>query len=214
MYPIILCPAGGKFVVFGAGRVALRKLEGLRYVGGTVTVIAPQVIPLVRDWCRRHGIRIISRPGKITDIKPGLTLVIDATDDRCLHKKLQRRCRDLNIPLNVVDCPEYCSFIVPAVVRRGKMLVAISTSGCTPFLAKTIRQKLEKLFDRDWTRYVDVCGRIRSRMIAAGLSAAKKRAVYRVLAGNIVTTDAAARRLLKRHGLNPAGPGANPDGLV
>jgi siroheme synthase-like protein len=126
------------------------------------------------------------RPGDLA----GARLAIDATGDEAVNALSQEEADRERVLLNVVDVPERCGFIAPAIVRRDPLLVAISTSGESPWLAGALRARLERLFGEEWGPFVALVGRTRRRLRRAGVPVADQEPVYRRLIASPV------RRLL------------------
>src|SRR6266852_5989655 len=144
--PIFLDVTGRRCVVIGGGEVAARKVESLIAAGAHVTVVSPSVTaPALAAAVERGMATHIARAYRRGDIA-GCALAYAATDDRDLHRALADEARALGIPLNVVDVPDLCSFIAPAVVKRGALQIAISTGGAAPAFAARLRRQLQKQF--------------------------------------------------------------------
>jgi siroheme synthase-like protein len=127
-------------LVVGGGRVATEKVRGLLRSGAAVTVVAPEVEPELR----RSGATVHERRFTDSDVV-GRFLVIAATSDRNVNAAVSTAAERRNTPCNVADDPELCSFILPAVVRRGSIVVGVSTGGASPALAQRIRDDVEAL---------------------------------------------------------------------
>jgi len=130
-------------LVVGAGRVAARKIALLLEVEARVRVIAPRIGPDTERLLEAAGSRLeIERRGYRSSDLDGVAIAFAATDDPELHVTLARDARERGVWLNVVDEPESCSFLMPAIARRGPVTVAIGTSGASPALAARIRDEL------------------------------------------------------------------------
>ena len=137
-YPVSLKVGGERCLVVGGGAVALRKARALARAGARLTVVSPAPLPSfgrLRAELRRRGFRASDVAGHV--------LAIAATDAPEVNRAVYRACRRRGIPVNVVDVPELCSFIVPSIARRGPVTVAVSTEGLSPSLAKALRARLE-----------------------------------------------------------------------
>lgn len=156
-YPIIMDLTGQKCLVVGGGEVALRKARSLVESGAEVTVIAPEVHPGIRELDNTHILEQSWREGDTL----GYSLVFAATDDRVLNQAISDEAKLSGIPVNVVDDPELCSFLVPACVRRGDLLIAITTSGASPMLSKKIRLELEERYGPEYAEFVKMLGELR-----------------------------------------------------
>ena len=128
---------GRAVLVVGAGRIALEKIEGLLAAGAEVTVVAPQVLPEVETL----GLTMIRR-GYRTDDLDGKFLVVAATATTSVNRRVFRDAEARALLCNVVDVPELCSFILPAVHRHEPIAVAVSTGGASPALAQHLRDQI------------------------------------------------------------------------
>ena len=128
---------GRAVLVVGAGRVALEKIEGLLIAGAEITVVAPQVLPEV------EGLDVaVIRRGYRTDDLEGKFLVVAATATTSVNQRVFRDAEARALLCNVVDVPELCSFILPAVHRHEPIAVAVSTGGASPALAQHLRDQI------------------------------------------------------------------------
>jgi len=160
-YPVYLDLRGRRCVVVGGGDVAERKVEGLLEAGAQVTVIAPEVAPRLRVWAEAGHILHIPRRYEAGDLA-GAFLVISATDELVVNEQVWQEATARNIPVNVVDDPARCTFIAPAIVRRGDLTVAISTGGKAPALAVRLRQRLERALGDEYARFLELAGALRA----------------------------------------------------
>ncbi|HOK67620.1 MAG TPA: bifunctional precorrin-2 dehydrogenase/sirohydrochlorin ferrochelatase [Anaerohalosphaeraceae bacterium] len=163
-YPIFLEMAGRRAVVIGGGPVALRKVQGLAEAGARVTVVAEHILPEIEEVLIQLNAEIIlSRYRK--DFLVSAALVIAATNNPDLNRRIYEDCQELEILCNVVDQPELCDFFVPAVVKRGDLQIAIGTEGHCPAYAGHLRQKLEEIFTDAHGRFVDELAKVRTHII-------------------------------------------------
>jgi len=136
-YMACLDLTGRAVLVVGAGRVALEKTEGLLAAGAAVTVVAPQILPAVSDL----EVEIVRR-GYRTDDLDGKFLVVAATATTSVNRRVFRDAEARALLCNVVDVPDLCSFILPAVHRHEPIAVAVSTGGASPALAQHLRDQI------------------------------------------------------------------------
>jgi len=134
LYPVNLVVAGRRCVVVGGGSVAARKVEGLVAAGAEVVVVAPSVGEAVRT----QGVTVIERGYRAGDLD-GAWLAIAATDDPDVNRQVHADGEAARVWVNAADDPPACSFTLPAVVRQGPVMVAVSTAGHSPALAGWIR---------------------------------------------------------------------------
>ncbi|MHB8841421.1 MAG: precorrin-2 dehydrogenase/sirohydrochlorin ferrochelatase family protein [Candidatus Aquicultor sp.] len=154
-YPLYIDLESKKCVVIGGGDVAERKVMSLIECGADVTVVSPQFTPGLARLAEEGRITATGRGYEPGDVD-GATLAIVATDNNELNRQVHQEATKKNIPVNVVDVPELCSFIVPSTVRRGDLVISISTSGSCPALAKHIRKQLQDVFGSEYARYCEV----------------------------------------------------------
>jgi len=131
---------GRSVLVVGGGRVAVEKVHGLLDCEARVTVVAP----CVQEELRRLPVRIVTRAFEPDDVE-GHLLVLAATDDREMNRRVSVAAADRSTLCNVADDPELCSFILPALVRRDPILVGVSTGGASPALAQRLRDDIGDL---------------------------------------------------------------------
>lgn len=164
-FPINLNLNGRKCLVVGAGRIALRKTEQLLACHADVTVLAPHVhadfAPL--------PVSVVQRPYEPGDVI-GFRLVITATADPTVDQQIYDESEAHGIWVNSADDPDRCSFTLPAVVRRGSLMLTASTGGASPALSSWLRQRLEREFDESWAEVVSDLALERARIHAAGQS--------------------------------------------
>ncbi|MCS6926983.1 MAG: bifunctional precorrin-2 dehydrogenase/sirohydrochlorin ferrochelatase [Candidatus Binatia bacterium] len=180
-YPLFLDLRGRPCLVIGGGAVAERKVAALLQAGGQVTVVSPTLTPQLHRW-REAGAIVVHqrsyRPGDLQDF----VLIFAATDDAELHRRIAHEAATRGALLNVVDQPALCSFIVPAVVSRGDLTIAVSTAGTSPALAGKIRRVLEQQFGPEYEWTLRLLARVREWMQTHGMPAAARRRLLTTLA--------------------------------
>jgi len=166
---------GRRCIVVGGGAVARRKVDGLLDAGAAVTVVAPDTGPMPA------GVTVLRRPFQPDDVA-GALLVFAATNDPQVNTAVAAAATARDIPVNVADDPSQCSMLVPAVVRRGALLIAISTGGASPLLARRIRHELEAAYGAEYEELVELLWQLRQawepRAMAAGLPEVARRAAW------------------------------------
>lgn len=160
-YPVFIDLSRQLCIVLGDGKFAVEKAAALREAGANVLVIPS------REY----------RPGVLA----GARLVVDASEDVEINRLSWEEAEAAGILINVVDRPAQCRFIAPAIVRRDPLLVAISTSGESPFLASMLRARIERWLGREWGPFVALVGEIRRRLRKQGLPIAEQTRAYRRL---------------------------------
>jgi precorrin-2 dehydrogenase/sirohydrochlorin ferrochelatase len=162
-YPIALRLEGRACVVIGGGEVAARKTEALLAAGGRVTVVAPELTEQLAALAETHEIVHHARPFCSGDLS-GAFLAVAATDDRAVQRAIALEADHEHVLLNVVDVPALCTFILPAVLQRGSVTVAISTGGASPALARKLRETLSREIGDEYAVFADVLARLRARL--------------------------------------------------
>jgi siroheme synthase-like protein len=168
-YPIFLDLKGRKCVVVGGGSVAERKTGMLLEHHASVTVISPTLNPGLQHLAEQGVIQTIIRNYQVGDLEE-VFLVIAATDDPCINTAIADQRGKQRALVNVVDNPEISDFIVPALVRRGDITIAISTAGKSPALARKIRAELEQSFGAEYASLVRLVNEVRSELKRRGVT--------------------------------------------
>jgi precorrin-2 dehydrogenase/sirohydrochlorin ferrochelatase len=166
VYPISLLLEGRRCVVIGGGAVAERKVASLLEAGGTVRVVAPEVTEGIAQMAEAGRLEWRATEAREADIADAF-VVIAATDDRDLNARMAAVAEAAGKLVNAVDQPEDCSFFVPAAVRRGPILLTVSTGGGSPALAKRIRRELEAHFGPEYGDLAELLEQLRPEVMAA-----------------------------------------------
>jgi uroporphyrin-III C-methyltransferase/precorrin-2 dehydrogenase/sirohydrochlorin ferrochelatase len=161
--PIFLDVRQQSCLIVGGGPVAWRKLQHLRQAAATIVIVAPRVIPELETVISNEQMTYHARGFQEADLI-NQQLVIAATDDRDLNRSIALQAKQRGIPVNVADQPEDCTFIMPAVIDRSPVVVAISTGSASPVLARMIRARLESLVPAGYGRLADLCAHYRDRV--------------------------------------------------
>jgi len=177
-YPIHLDVTGKKCVIIGGGKVAYRKACSLKESGADVVVVSPEVCS---EMVSEEGLVLIKKEYEECFLD-GALLVIAATDNEAINKKVTLDAEKRNIMVNVVDYPERCSFIVPSTINRGDLCISISTGGASPAVAKRIREELEAVFGKEYEEYLDLLTKMRSLAMTTVEDDAKRRRILQRLA--------------------------------
>lgn len=186
LYPVNLKISGRLCLVVGGGNVALRKIQSLIGCNARVTVISPRVVDEIRVLAEKGDIRLHLREYQPGDLADGF-LVFSATDNPGVQEQIGREAAERNVLLNSADNPGRCDFQVPAKVRRGELLLTISTGGASPALSKLIREQLEEQFNDEYNRVISLFARIREEIVpVAGNSAANRILFQELLDSEVV----------------------------
>jgi len=177
-YPLFLDLTDKLCIVVGGGAVAERKARGLLNAGARVRLISPEVTRGVRRLARQGRIEVVSREYQEGDLD-GAALAIAATSASEVNMRVKEESKRLSIPLNVADRPDLGNFIVPAVVRKGPVVVAVSTSGLLPVLARRLKEEIDLKLSADYLPYARRVGAFRRILIETVHDPGKKREILR-----------------------------------
>jgi precorrin-2 dehydrogenase len=181
LFPMFVKLDGRHVLVVGAGQVGEPKIRGLLATGAKIRVVAHKASEAVREWARVGQIVLEERDFVLSDLD-NVFLVVVATSSRDLNEFVFGEARSRRILCNVVDVPEQCDFYYSAVVQRGDLQIAISTSGQSPSLAQKIRQQLERQFGPGYAQWVAELGETRRKVLASNLDPERKRDLLQSLA--------------------------------
>jgi len=175
-YPLFLDLTDKLCIVVGGGAVAERKARGLLNAGARVRLISPEVTRGVRRLARQGRIEVVSREYQEGDLD-GAALAIAATSASEVNMRVKEESKRLSIPLNVADSPDLGDFIVPSVVRKGPVVVAVSTSGLLPVLARRLKEEIDLKLSADYLPYARRVGAFRRILIETVHDPGKKREI-------------------------------------
>ena len=201
--PVFLRIHNAPCLVVGGGAVALRKVELLLSAGASVTVVSESQDHRILNLVQQHKITHLKR-GFSPDLVKGMHLVVAATDDRTVNQQVSETAMAQAIPVNVVDQPELSNFIVPSIVDRSPVIVAIGTGGTAPILARLLKSRLETLMPAAYGRLARLAGGFRQQVKTKFDSISERRRFWEhVLQGPIAELvfsgrDGEARDALER----------------
>ena len=176
-YPLFLDITDRRCIVIGGGDVAERKVERLLDCGASVVVVGKTLTP---------GLEAIKKAGRINHIDADYDkafmddafLVIGATDRDDVNADISRDGREKGILVNIVDDPDKCNFVLPSLLKQGDLLIAISTGGKSPALAKKLREEMEQVFGTEYQTLVEVMGQLREKLVVKGRSSDENRRLF------------------------------------
>ena len=166
-YPVLLDLAGRRCVMIGGGPVAERRVDGLVAAGAHVTVISPRLTRPLAALAAEDRIHHEPRGYREGDLAAA-DLAFVATDAGDVNAAVAREARERGLWINAADDPARCTFILPALVRRGDLTVAVATGGSSPALARAIREELETYLTDDYTTLASIAAEARRELRAAG----------------------------------------------
>jgi precorrin-2 dehydrogenase/sirohydrochlorin ferrochelatase len=164
-YPVNLDIRNRNCLVVGGGDVGTRKVMTLLDCSARVVVVSPTVTEKIEELSNKGLIKLERRGFKATDLDQ-MFLVIGATDNPELNRQIHTGAERLGMLCNIADRPEVCNFILPAIVNRGDLIIAISTSGKSPAFAKKMRKDLEKEFGTEYAEFLTLMGGIRTKLLS------------------------------------------------
>jgi precorrin-2 dehydrogenase/sirohydrochlorin ferrochelatase len=182
-YPIYLDIKDKPCVVIGGGEVAERKVISLLNAGARVRVIGPEVTDILERMAEEKKITLSKRRYRKGDLM-GALLAFAATDNEEINREVSLEARERGVLLNVVDDPDKCGFIVPSVVERGRLSIAISTSGASPAFAKKVRMELEERYGDEYAVFLEIMAAVRQKLLTKGGEGDKNRKIFNKLASS------------------------------
>jgi precorrin-2 dehydrogenase/sirohydrochlorin ferrochelatase len=187
-YPVFLSVTARRCVVVGGGEVAARKAESLLDAGAEVTVVSPEATAAIASLAAAGRLDWVRRPYRSGDLQ-GAILAYAATDDDHLHAAIAADARAERVFLNVADRPQWCDFIVPSIARRGDLVVAVSTSGRSPAMARRVRQDIESMLTDEYEAAIALFDRLRRHLVRRGWSFERRREIFdRLLQSDVLTS--------------------------
>jgi precorrin-2 dehydrogenase/sirohydrochlorin ferrochelatase len=163
-YPVYLDIKDRACLVVGGGGVATRKVDTLLECGATVTVVSLEASQALKDLAKTQRITLKIRAYNPDDLEDQF-LVIGATNNEALNRQISTDAEARNLLCNIADRPSVCNFILPSIIQRGDLVLAISTSGKSPAFAKKLRQDLEGQFGDAYAVLLELMGAIRARLL-------------------------------------------------
>ncbi len=179
-YPVMMNLEGKQAVVVGGGRVAFRKITGLLDSGATVAVISPELVEELKALHEADSITWVPEffsPGLLDRFEP-ITLIFGATDIREVNVSLSNEAIRRRVPCNIADVPDLCTFIVPAVITQGDLIISVSTGGASPALARRIREDLEQKFGPEYAAMTRLMGELRKQIVVHGSDSESNKKVF------------------------------------
>ena len=159
-YPIYIDIEDRNVLIVGGGNVCARKAETMMRYGGRVTIVSPEITDEIKAWEADGALAVRHKTYAEADLD-GASIVIASTDDQCVNARVARDCRRRKIPVNVVDVTHLCEFIVPAIIEKGSIQIAISTGGKSPALARTLKEDLIRTMGPEYAEVNDLLGTLR-----------------------------------------------------
>jgi precorrin-2 dehydrogenase / sirohydrochlorin ferrochelatase len=168
-YPIMLDIRSRPALVIGGNRIAAEKAAALVASGAIVTVMNPEFCDELLSLAQRHEVTLRYKAYEPGDLA-GAFVVVAATENPQQIEAIWTEAQERGQLVNIVDVPSRCSFIIPSILRRGQLTIAVSTEGASPGLAKRIRHYLETLFPPAYGTYLKLAAAVRGHLRKQGLS--------------------------------------------
>jgi precorrin-2 dehydrogenase len=168
-FPIYLDMTRRRCLVIGGGTVAERKIANLLEAGAEVTVLSPDITENIARWSKQNLLQLMARRFRDGDLA-GFELAFVATDDREVNDAAYREGRSGGVWVNSADDPAHCDFILPSVLRRGDLTVAVSSGGNSPALARTIREELELYLTQEYATLAQMAAEARRELLQRGIT--------------------------------------------
>ena len=162
-FPIFIKLKDQDCLVVGAGEIAARKIELLARAGANITVIASEISHAVLNLQSTHNLTLLQKPFTPVDLGE-FRLVVSATDNTEINRLVAKTANEQNIPVNVVDNPELCSFIFPAIIDRSPIIAAVSSGGAAPVLARLLRAKIETAIPPAYGQLASMADKFRDKV--------------------------------------------------
>ncbi len=192
--PLFLDLENREVLIVGGGTVAVRKVEMLMRYGARLAVVSPEFASEILER-ERNGLLTTKRKRYETSDVEGATLVIAATSDPATNTQVAADCRTRRIPVNVVDLPDLGDFLVPAVIEKGSVQIAISTGGQSPALARRLKADLDRQVGPEYAEINDLFGSLReAAKTALPTDADRKRFFDGILAAGVLELLREGRR--------------------
>ena len=162
-YPVFLDIAGKPVIVIGGGKIAHQKMENLLKAGANVTVVSPELNAEMADLLDGGRFRHIKREYQPGDLE-GHVIAFVATDDRSANATVAQEGKQRRVWVNAVDDTPNCDFIMPGIAQQGDLIVAISTSGTSPAMARKMREEIEAFLTEDFALMLQLAAEVRAEL--------------------------------------------------
>ncbi len=172
LYPIFVELKGRPIIVIGGGNVGAEKVRGLLAAEADITVVSPELIDELREHAAAGRIRHVERAYQESDLDGGYEFIMVATDDGAINAQVAAAGKKRGIWVNAADDPKNCDFILPAVIRKGKITLAASTSAASPALARRLREELDAYLTDDMPALADLLAEVRQEVRKRGIKIA------------------------------------------
>jgi precorrin-2 dehydrogenase/sirohydrochlorin ferrochelatase len=167
-YPVFLDIAGKPVIVIGGGNIAHQKVVGLLKASAELTVVSPDLNQEMASLAAGGRFRHVERDYEPGDLE-GYLLAFVATDDRTVNATVASEGKERRVWVNAVDDPPYCDFIMPGIAQQGNLIVAVSTSGTSPAMARKMREEIETFLTEDYALMLELAAEVRAELREKGM---------------------------------------------
>ena len=167
-YPVFLDIAGKPVIVIGGGNIAHQKVVGLLKASAELTVVSPDLHQEMASLAAGGRFRHVERDYEPGDLE-GYVLAFVATDDRSVNATVAAEGKERRVWVNAVDDPPYCDFIMPGIAQQGNLIVAVSTSGTSPAMARKMREEIETFLTEDYALMLELAAEVRAELREKGM---------------------------------------------
>lgn len=183
-FPLCINLEDKSFLVVGSGRIARRKLSAISEFTSNITVISKKGA----EGLAREGIKVVNKCFDYKDLE-GFDFVITATGSREQDEAIVAACKSRGIPVNAADDREECDFFLPGIIKRGDLVVSVSTSGKSPAYSKHLREQIEDIIPDNIEKVLDIMGELRKSLPSKVESQKERSLVYNYVMSELLSMD-------------------------
>ena len=183
-FPLCINLEDKSFLVVGSGRIARRKLSAISEFTSNITVISKKGA----EGLAREGIKVVNKCFDYKDLE-GFDFVITATGSREQDEAIVAACKSRGIPVNAADDREECDFFLPGIIKRGDLVVSVSTSGKSPACSKYLREQIEGIIPANIEKVLDILGELRMSLPSKVDSQEERSQIYNYVMHVLLSMD-------------------------
>lgn len=183
-FPLCINLEDKRFLIVGYGRIAKRKLKAISEFTSNITVISKEGA----EGLAREGFKVVNKCFEYKDLE-GFDFVITATGSREQDEAIVASCKAKGIPVNAADDREECDFFLPGIIKRGDLVVSVSTSGKSPAYSKHLREQIEEIIPDSIEKMLDIMGELRKSLPSKVESQKERSLVYNYVMSKLLSID-------------------------
>lgn len=183
-FPLCINLEDKRFLIVGYGRIAKRKLKAISEFTRNITVISKEGA----EGLAREGIKVVNKCFDDKDLE-GFDFVITATGSREQDEAIVAACKSRGIPVNAADDREECDFFLPGIIKRGDLVVSVSTSGNSPAYSKHLREQIEDIIPDNIEKMLDIMGELRKSLPSKVESQKERSKIYNHVMSELLSID-------------------------